>query len=270
MSSDLRQDLGSGAARPGGAVDPVRLARRDLKKALPRRFYKAVTISDIDGGFGVCLDGRPLRTPGKAVLVVPTRALAEALAAEWQRQGDIVEPDSMPMTRLANSAIDGVAVAAEAIVAEMTKFAETDLVCYRAEDPSALVAAQAAAWDSVLDFARDTLDAPFVCTSGVMYVAQPANALTAVAQAVERVARSPAGPFRLAAFSVMTNLTGSVLLALAVAQGEITVEASWSAAHVDEDHQTSLWGCDREAAQRRAHRWRDMQASARFYVLTGS
>lgn len=246
----------------GAAIDPVAMARRDLKKALPRRFYAAAIAAPVPDGWAVLLDGRPVRTPAKALLALPSAALAEAVAAEWGAQGEIIDPDSMPLTRLVNSALDGVAAAREATVAEVAKFAETDLTCYRAGEPPALVAAQAAAWDPVLVFAREALGARFVLAEGVMYVPQPAETLAAVRRAAEAEAAGTAGPLRLAALSVMTSLTGSVLLALAVARGAMRAEAAWRAAHVDEDHQAAIWGQDAEAAERRVRRWRDMAAAA--------
>ena len=265
MSDDLRHDL---APTPREPIDPVAMARRDLKKALPRRFYKEVSVIERDGGFGPALDGRPVRTPAKAALLVPTRALAEAIAAEWAAQVEIIEPDAMPLTRLANSAIDGVAHNLAATVAEVAKFAETDLVCYRAADPETLVAAQAAAWDPVLAFARESLGARFVCTQGVLAVDQPEPATRAVRAQVETIAAGSAGALRLAALSVMTTLSGSVLIALAIGRGAMTAEAAWSAANVDEDFQMRHWGADDEALARRDRRWREMHAAAVVYALS--
>lgn len=250
-------------------IDPVGMARRDLRKALPRRFYREVGTAPAGEGHGVLLDGRPVRTPAKAALVLPTAALAAAVADEWRAQAEVVDPELMPLTRLSNSAIDGVAAAMDATAAEIAKFAETDLVCYRAADPAALVEAQAAAWDPVLAFARDALGARFVRAEGIVYVEQPAAARGAVRDAVDAIARAPAGPFRLAALSVMTSLTGSVLLALAVARGRLGPEDAWAAAHVDEDYQARQWGRDEEAALRLERRWRDMEANARAFALAG-
>ncbi len=250
-------------------IDPIAMARRDLRKSLPRRFYADVSVAEADGAFGPRLDGRPVRTPAKRALGVPTRALADALAAEWRAQGEVIEPDTMPLTRLVNSAIDGVALHREASVAEVAKFAETDLVCYRAGEPDALVAAQAAAWDPVLAFAGERFAARFVLARGVMYVPQPEPALAAVRTVVAGTAAGPAGALRLAALSVMTTLTGSVLLALAVAFDVMDVADAWAAANVDEDHQARVWGADSEAIDRRERRWRDMAAAARLYALAG-
>lgn len=265
MRDDLGKDLMPAEREP---IDPVAMARRDLKKALPRRFWTNVTVAARDGGFGVDLDGKPVRTPGKTLLVVRTEALAKRLAREWRAQVEWVEPATMPLTRLVNTAIDGVVNAMAETAAEVAKFAETDLVCYRAGDPASLVAAQAEAWDPVLAFARRDLGARFICAEGVMYVAQPETAHAAVRAAVASVATGPAGPLRLAALSLMTNLTGSVLLALAVARGEMSAEAAWTTAHVDEDYQMRAWGTDVDALARRAARWQDMQAAADGYALS--
>ena len=264
MSDDPRA-----AFRPSNApIDPVAMARRDLAKALPRRFYRDVSVAETEGGFGVTLDGKQARTPAKALLAAPTRELAKAIAAEWAAQTDLIAPDTMPLTRLANAAIDGVAHHLGATIAEVAKFAETDLVCYRASDPDTLVAAQAAAWDPILVFAREVLGARFICSGAVMYVEQPKAALGAVRAAVETLADGPAGVWRLAACSVMTSLSGSVLIALAVARGVTTPEAGWLAANVDEDYQMRFWGTHEAALARRASRWKDMEAAAALYGLS--
>ena len=261
---DLHDDL---APQPNEPIDPVAMARRDLKKTLPRRFYTNVGVGETDAGFGPTLDGKPIRTPAKAALALPTRALAEAIAAEWAAQGEIVEPDTMPLTKLANSAIDGVARTMTATVDEVAKFAETDLVCYRADSPETLVAAQSQRWDPVLAFARAALGARFVCTQGVLHVRQPETAVGAVRDAVAAIAAAPAGALRLAALSVMTTLTGSVLIALAVARDAMTPEAAFAAANVDEDYQMRHWGADADALARTERRRREMLAAATLYAL---
>ncbi len=249
-------------------VDPVAMARRDLKKALPQRFYTDVGTAAVETGYELRLDGRPVRTPAKAVLVVPTRAMAEALAVEWRDQAGVVDPALMPMTRLANSAIDGVVHQLDATIAAVAKFAETDLVCYRAGDPAALVAAQSRAWDPVLAMARESFGARFICSNGIVYVEQPETSRAAVLQAVRTIAEGSRGPLRLAALSVMTSLTGSVLIALAVAHGRLGAAEAWRLAHVDEDYQISQWGADADATARRDLRWRDMAAAASLHALS--
>lgn len=253
------------AIEPAAAppIDPVALARRDLQKALPRRFYKEARVEARDGAFVLLLDGRPAKTPAKNPLAVPTRAVGEALAAEWARQAEIIDPADMPLTRIVNSAIDGVARDITATAAEIVKYAGSDLVCYRAGEPDALVAAQSAAWDPYLAFARNKLGARFVCGEGVMFVEQPEPARGALRQAVDRLlSPGPAAPFRAAALHVMTTLTGSALIALRLAHGEVDASAAWGAAHVDEDFQMELWGPDDEALERKARRWHEMEAAA--------
>jgi chaperone required for assembly of F1-ATPase len=172
----------------------------------------------------------------------------------------------MPLTRIVNSAIDGVAYRRDASVDEIAKYAAADLVCYRAPEPRTLTEAQAAAWNPILAFARKKLGAHFICTGGVVFVEQPEPARAAVKEALKRIANSgPAAPFALAALHVMTTLTGSVLLALAVARGEFTPAEAWIAAHVDEDFEMRAWGEDAEALRRRARQWREMEAAARLF-----
>ena len=232
-------------------------------RALPKRFYKSAGVAEQGPGkHGVRLDGRAVRTPAKAELAVPSAALAQAIAAEWDAQGEHIDPSSMPLTRLANSAIDGVAQREAEVRADIAKYAGSDLLCYRAEAPDELAQQQAAAWDPVLRWAHEQLGARFATRAGLMPVAQPDAAKAAVARALEAY-----DGFALAALHVMTTLTGSVLLALAHAQGRLTAEEAWAAAHVDEDWQISRWGEDAEAQVRRARRWSDMQAASRMLAL---
>jgi chaperone required for assembly of F1-ATPase len=212
--------------------------------------------------FHVLLDGKPVRTPAKALLEVPTRALAEAIAGEWEVQREHIDPATMPLTRLANSAIDGVRVHPAEVRAEIAKYAGSDLLCYRASEPELLVRRQAELWDPVLAWGRDTLGASFEVAEGIMPVVQPEAAISAVAGALEGF-----DTFGLAALHVMTTLTGSALLALAHARGHLTAEAVWAAAHVDEDWQIGRWGEDAEAAARRRRRWSEMQAASRLLAL---
>ena len=242
------------------------MARRDLNKALPRRFYKEVTVQQRDGTFVLFLDGRAAKSPGGNHLALPCLAAARALADEWSAQGETIDPAAMPLTRIVNSAIDGVACRLDATVDEIARYAGADLVCYRAPEPRTLTEAQAAAWNSVLAFARENLGAHFICTEGVVFVEQPEPARAAVKEAIKRIANSgQAAPFALAALHVMTTLTGSVLLALAVAHGALTPTEAWTAAHVDEDFEMRAWGEDAEALRRRARQWREMEAAARLF-----
>lgn len=240
---------------------PVRARQpgRDAPPEMARRFYEKITVCEVEAGFTVMLDGRMLKTPRKEPFIVPGRRLADAVAAEWEAQGERIDPASMPLTRLCNSAIDVVLANAAALRAEVVAYAMNDALCYRAEAPADLVARQAALWDPVLAWAERAPGASLVTTAGILHVEQPAPACAAIKAAVDAVS-----PWRLAAVHLITTLTGSALLALALEARAIDAEAAWEAAHVDEDHQIALWGEDAEAAARRAGRWRDMAAAARL------
>lgn len=232
------------------------------KPALPKRFYQDAAA---DPAGVIALDGKPVRTPGKAPLALPSRALAEAVAQEWRAQGERVDPGTMPLTRLANSAIDGVAGREQAVIDDILAFAGSDLLCYRAHGPRKLAEAQSKHWDPVLAWAKEALGAPLVLAEGVMHVAQPDASLARLRRQIEG-----RGPFGLAALHVLTALSGSALLALAVALGRLTPEEAWAAAHVDEDFQIGQWGEDAEAKARREARWRDFAAAARMLKLLES
>lgn len=251
---DLLADLDGSQPEP----DPMRAAQRAMRPQLPRRFYAAVTVAEGEGGFALHLDGRTPRTPRGHPLAVPARPLAEALAAEWASQGEVIDPATMPLTRLVNVTIDEVASEGQqhATIDEIVRYAGSDLVCYRAADPAGLVARQAAAWDPVLAFARDELGARLVLAEGVTFAAQPEPALAAVRRAV---AATP--PFALAALYTLTALAGSALIALAVARGALPPDAGWAAAHVDEDWQAQFWGEDDHAMARRAARKAEWDAA---------
>lgn len=233
------------------------------RPAPAKRFYERAASEFREGAHQLLLDGRPARTPARKPLAVPTTGLAEALAAEWNGQGEFIDPASMLVTRLANTAIDGVAAEIEAVRSDLARYAGSDLVCYRAGEPDGLVAAQAEAWDPVLAWARDALGARFVMSVGVTYVQQPEPALDRVRAALA----GETSPFRLAPLHVMTTLTGSVLLALMLRAGATDVEAAWRAAHADELHQERLWGEDYEAAVRREARRAEFETAARFLAL---
>lgn len=251
-------------------VDPYALARNEARASQLKRFYKEATILPRDGGFVLMLDGREARTPARAPLSLPTLAAAELLAAEWNRQGDIIEPSTMPATRLVNSVIDGVAHSMEAVTAEMVRYAGTDLLCYRAEEPADLVARQAEAWDPVLAWAREAWQARLSLGEGVMHVAQPPQAIEALGRAVAvGVGEGAGAPFRLGALHLMTTLTGSALLGLAVLHGHSATADAWAKAHVDEDFQIARWGEDAEAAVRRERRWHDMRAAGELAARLG-
>jgi chaperone required for assembly of F1-ATPase len=267
----MREDL-SKALLPssGEKIDPVEMARRDLKKSLPKRFYKEAGVAPQGEGFALVLDGRPALTPARNRLAVPSQGLAQAMAAEWGAQGEFIEPSSMPVTRIVNSALDGVASQMEAVSAEVAKYAESDLLCYRAGTPQNLVAEQAAAWDPVLAWAREAHGARFILAEGVMYVTQPEPSVAAVRKAIDKaVGEDRAAPLRLAALHTVTTLTGSALLALALAQRHLTPGEAWRIAHVDEDFQMHTWGEDMEGLARRAQRWTQMEAAGRMLQFLG-
>jgi chaperone required for assembly of F1-ATPase len=247
---------------PDSERDPVKAAR-DPTRPLPKRFYKEARVDAVEGGFAILLDGRPVNTPAKRRLSVPSRELAQALAAEWAGQGETIDPATMPLTKLVNTALDGVALQMAQVEAELVKYAGSDMICYRAGEPESLVAAQRATWDPLLAFARDKLGARLTLAEGVMFAAQPEASANAIAAAVRAFAGEGAGaPLRLAALHVMTTLTGSLILALAKALNEIDLAGAWAAAHVDEDFQMRTWGEDAEAMARRAVRFREMAAAA--------
>lgn len=265
----MRDEMTKASSTPSGAAnDPLALSRQSFKPARRKRFYTTAAVAPSEAGFDVLLDQRPMLTPAKARLALPTRAAAEAIAAEWQAQGEEIDPTQMPLTRIVNSALDGVAKAMDAVKAEIAHYAETDLVCYRAGGPEGLVKAQAEAWDCVLAFAEADFGARFFCAEGVMHVAQPEASQAAVRAKLDCVTGSgPEAPIALACLSVMTGLTGSVLITLARVSGALTLEEAWAAAHVDEDFQMRLWGVDEEAMQRRAHRLTEMAAADRLWQL---
>jgi len=260
----MREDPTKPQAQP---ADPVALARREQQKPLPRRFYKEARAERAGDGFALALDGRLAKTPAKHDLVVPTQALAEAIAGEWQAQQETIDFAAMPLTRLAYTAIDGVAGRIPAVVDDIAKYAETDLVCYRAAEPASLVEAQAAAWDPVLDFAATQLNARFFCVEGVTFVVQPEAARAAVRARIAEIGGSRVAPFALASLATMTALAGSVLIALALTEGRLSLDEAWRAVHVDEDFQIRQWGEDHEAVARRDRRFAEMAAAAEFWRL---
>jgi chaperone required for assembly of F1-ATPase len=255
---DLLNDLEAG--RHLSDPDPTRRAQKLMKAPLPRRFYRQAAVAEVAEGFAVHLDGKPARTPAKAVLVLPTRQVAELVAAEFAAQSENIDPMTMPVLRLVNTVIDGVAHDTQPIIEDILRFASSDLLCYRAESPERLVERQAETWDPVIDWARAALGARFVLAEGVMHVEQPREAIGAIGIHL----RQRDEPFRLSAIHLMTTLMGSALLALAVEAGEIDAARAWAAAHVDEDWNNEHWGEDYEAAQRRKLREADMMAAVKL------
>lgn len=229
-----------------------------------KRFYTDVsTAREGDGaGLSIRLDARPVRTPARALLVVPAADLAEAIVAEWQAQGDRIDPRTMPMTGLANAAIDRVAPDPARFIATLAPYAETDLLCYRAEDPPELVAQEAAAWDPLLAWARARYDVAFELASGIVHRPQPEAT-------IRRLTTALAGrdPFALAAMSPLVTIGGSLVTALALAEGRIDADAAFDATHLDEIWQAEQWGEDYLATEARDLRRADFVAAARFLRL---
>ena len=230
-----------------------------------KRVYREVTSRAVPSGWGIALDGRPMRTPGRNELVVPARALASAIAAEWDAQEDEIRPATMPLTRLAATAIDRTCLQRDQVVAETADYAGTDLVCYRADQPPALVARQQAVWGPLVDWAMLRYDAPLSVTSGVISTRQSTEALTALAAVV-----AAQDDFRLTALHTLTAACGSLVIALALFEGQLDADRAFAAAQLDETFQIEAWGEDAEAAARRAVLADDIAAAARFAALLDS
>lgn len=227
-----------------------------------KRFYQQAEAVAADGGYAIRLDGRPVHTPARAPLVLPTRALGNAVAGEWQGQGETIDPRTMPLTGLANAAIDRVAPDREAFAAGLARYGESDLLCYRAAGPDTLVGRQAEAWDPILDWARHRYDVEFAVTAGVMHSAQPPETVARLAKAV--AARDA---FTLAALSPLVTVSGSLLIALALAEQAIDPDAAWAAAALDDLYQAEQWGADTEAAAALEARKGDFTAGKRMLDL---
>jgi chaperone required for assembly of F1-ATPase len=257
-SDEMRTLLSDLYPLAGEEIDPVAMARKDLKAKLPRRFWTDVTLSEEAGGFGVLLDGRPARTPARKPLMVPDRQVALALQQEWQGLGEVIDPAEMPLTRLINSALDGVALTMDAVREDAARYAGSDLLCYRADHPDRLVALQDQQWTPLLDWARSTLKADLKITQGLMFLEQSEDALQAVRDVVQRYDE----PLVLAALHMITVLTGSIILALALSHRHLTLAEVWALAHLDEDFQMEIWGQDEEALARRAAKWREAEVAS--------
>ena len=227
-----------------------------------KRFWKEVGVEAADGGWGIRLDGRPVRTPARAELVAPAEALAEAIADEWRSIEDEIDPRAMPMTGLANAAIDRVAPDVRLFAGGLARYAESDLACYRAEWPPELVERQGEAWDRLLAWARRRYDVDFSSTSSLMHVPQPQATINRLAHEV-----SALDPFRLAGLSPLVTIGGSLVAALAVLEKAMTPDEAWVAVSIDERWQLEQWGADAEAETALDNRRRDFLAAARFLEL---
>ena len=240
------------------AADPLEAARRSTRMPQRKRFYASAGVAEAEGGFSVTLDGKPIRTPAGRLVIVPARAIADLVAGEWSAQGEIIDPLTMPATRFANSVVQGVVDKADAVADDLAKYLGSDLLFYRASHPEALVAREAEHWDPILFWAADSLGAHFMLSQGIVHVRQPDKAIAAARAAL------PSDPWAIAALHVITTLTGSTLIALALFNDMVSEEKAWAAAHVDEDWNAEKWGGDEDVAARRAARLVDFTAAARI------
>jgi chaperone required for assembly of F1-ATPase len=236
--------------------------RRNVIRSQPKRFYKAASVVAADAAFRVCLDGRPVKTPGRAEMLLPSRPLAETVAGEWAAQGESIDLAAMPLTVLSWAAIDRVRPDRARVIAETAAYGGHDLVCYRADGPADLAARQQAAWQPLLDWARQELDAPLVTTAGIVSVAQPEAALAALSGVV-----ASRTDFELVALSAAVKAAGSLVIGLALCAGRIDARAAFDAGQLDETYQMERWGEDPEAAGRRAAIRRDLEAATRMVAL---
>ena len=227
-----------------------------------KRFWKEVSAERQDNCWGIKLDNRPLKTPARASLVVPSLGLAEAIADEWRQVNEAIDPRAMPLTGIANAAIDRVAPAREAFTKGLARYAEADLACYRAQGPRGLIDDQEREWNSLLDWARRRFGVDFVTTSGLTHVEQPSETVERLGSAIRSL-----DPFRLAALSLMITIGGSLIAALAVLERAITPEHAWASVSIDERWQLEHWGADPDAEIALKNRRRDFLAAARFLEL---
>lgn len=236
-------------------LDPVEAARRHVRPTLRKRFYETAAVAQNGDQYEITLDGKPVRTPARRALATPSPELSQAIADEWQAQTDEIDPAKMPLTRLANSIIDGVSENAPLVREEIVKYLGSDLLFYRADAPQRLVERQAAAWDPILNWAARDLGARFIMVEGVVFARQPEAAVEAASKAI------PADIWRLGAVHSAMTLTGSALLALAVSAGVISADDAFKASQVDEDWQMEQWGRDSLTEQRQERRRTDMRAA---------
>ncbi|MGY3437928.1 MULTISPECIES: ATP12 family chaperone protein [unclassified Marinovum] len=228
-----------------------------------KRFWKQTEIQPGDGGFGVALDGKPVKTPAKAALLLPTEAFAEKVRDEWEAIEEKIDPRVMPFTRTANAAIDKVAIQKAEVADMIADYGGTDLLCYRADSPAELRDRQNAAWDPLLDWVADTYGARLAVTEGVMPLAQDPAALTPLRQAVHQCS-----DFELAALHDLVALSGSLVIGLAAAQDRDTPEALWQTSRIDELWQEEQWGEDEEAQNHSALKRSSFLHAARVWQLS--
>ena len=240
-------------------------SRGDQKEAwrlVAKGMFERVEAVPVEGGYAIELNGRPLRSPGGRFVVVPSRGLAAAIAQEWAAQENRPDPKTLPLSRLAQGATDLAAQSLKEVRADLVQFSASDLLCYRAAYPEALRQREAACWDPVLDWVNERFATSFCTTAGIGFVAQPEDSLARIARYLEGL-----GPFELVPLKVMSEISGSLFLALAVAAGALTSAAAWQAAQIDEDWQRSRWGGDEEARAITQARAQDFEQAARFLKL---
>ncbi len=237
--------------------DPVRRAQIQMLEPLPKRFYKDVTVGEGEDGYTILLDGKLVRTPGRGALALPTCAAAQLVAGEFAAQVEVINPLTMPVMRLANSALDGVAHDLQSVADDIVKFCGSDMICYRADSPARLVELASAAWDPILAWLASAHGARFLLASGIIHVEQPGDAVAAFRAAMSAYDDA----LKLACLHSMTTLTGSAMIALGLAEGFLTADQAWAAAHVDEDWTISQWGEDEEAQARRIARRKEFDAA---------
>ena len=237
--------------------DKTRVAEPSRESQLPKRFYKSVDVEQQDDVHVVMLDGRTVKTPGKALLASSSEVIANHMAEEWNGQEERIDPMTMPVTRLVNTAIDGVANEMQAVKEDIIHYSCSDMLCYRAAQPQPLVDRQTAIWDPYIEWSQAALGARFELAEGVTYIEQPPESISAFSVHVGQINDA----LVLAAAHVVTSLTGSSILAMAAVKGDWGLDEIWSAAHLDEDWNIEQWGEDFEAQDRRAARFKDMKAA---------
>ncbi|MEO1207255.1 MAG: ATP12 family protein [Pseudomonadota bacterium] len=271
MSSDPTSDRDANRDQNPEPKTPPRITSAQDAPTRLKRFYKNVAVDllekpsaqDKTNQHAVLLDGRPIKTPARNTLALPTLPLAEAIAEEWDAQSEFVDPKSMPMTKLANTIIDGILTDPEPTRVDILAFAGQDLICYRAGEPVELVAEQANCWERFTRWAKEKFGDEMRLNAGIMPVEQ-----SEAFQAGARAFIAKLEPWSLAPVHVMTTLTGSAVMALALSDGAVSADEVWTAAHVDEDWQRERWGQDAEAAARRKFRYDEMMAASRFLALS--
>ncbi len=257
----MKDNNGAGKIKSG----PKFMSKADMEKKLMRRFYKDAGIKKAEDGFLIQLDGKTIKTPVKNQLIVQTEPLALAIAEEWEEQKDHIDPESMLLTKLANTAIDRVDGREETIIQEIAAYISSDLLCYRSENPQELFKQQCEAWDPVLAMFDDQFEIKLETVSGIIHVTQPERSIDNAKEHLEAF-----DIYELSALHNMTSMLGSAVLAIAHAKELMDLENLWKLAHIDEDWQISHWGHDEEAMARRSARYREMRTTSKFIELNRS